>query len=117
MSQERLSAMIFLVLALTLKPIPEPDKGKYLYDECRAYFLEHPTPEEVGRGNICMAYFEGFVDGKGSHVKYDCASKYSYPELLQIYLGWMKKNPVGMDMTKRGSVELALGGVFMCPAK
>ena len=109
--------MILLVLALALKPTPEPDKGRYLYEECRAALVEHPTPEEIERGNICMAYFEGFIDGKGAQIKYECLSGVSYPKIVATYVGWMEKNPEGMRMTKRAGAEFALGMVLMCRAK
>ena len=106
--------MLFLVLALSLKPAAEPDKGRYLYEECRAALVEHPKPEEVERGNICMAYFEGFIDAKPDY-KYGCLVGIPYPKLVADYIQRMEKEPRLMDASKRMGIDATL--MYSCARK
>ncbi len=100
--------MLHLILAISLNSIPEPDKGRYLYAECRAALVEHPTIEEVERGNICIAYLEGFMDGKTPEYRYGCLFGIPYLKLVADYVERMQKEPRYLDMSKRWGMSAAL---------
>ena len=64
------------------------------------------------QGNLCMSYLEGFVDGKGTELKYRCLAEVSYSKMAAAYVAWMAANPSAMKMSKSAGLEMALERAF-----
>ena len=86
---------------------PKSERGEFLVQQCRATTLAHPNPVEIEQGNMCMAYLEGFVDGRGYQYK-DCMVGHSYTQLVAAYLSYMDKKPTYLKMSKRWGLDAAL---------
>jgi hypothetical protein len=88
--------------------------GEHLVRRCQSWGIKHPTNGQVDDGNQCLAYIEGFVDGKGPAYKFGCFVGVSYEEMIAAYIEWMRKHPEAMQVHKRLSLDTALSEKF-CP--
>jgi hypothetical protein len=87
-------------------------KGAYLYRQCRYWGMKGATDTEVDEANQCLAYIEGFVDGKGPTYKFGCFIGASYQEMISAYLEWMPKHPDYLQVHKRLGLDAALTTKF-----
>jgi hypothetical protein len=117
-----LVAVIFAVSAgaQTQGVRPYANTGAFLVEKCRAVSVTQPTVAQVEDSDICVSYFEGFIDGKWfATLKFSCMARASYPEMVTTYLEFMKKNPRYIQMSKHLGVEAALEEKYLrgCSAK
>jgi hypothetical protein len=93
---------------------PYANSGAFLVGKCRAVSVTNPTVAQVEDSDICLSYFEGFIDGRWfATLKFGCLARVSYPEMVATYLEFMKNNPRYLQMSKNLGLEAALeGGCF-----
>jgi len=96
--------------------IKEPDntKGWYLYRQCSNWHVKGATIAQIAEANECLAYVEGFVDGKGPTYKFGCFIGFSYQQMIDAYVEYMEKRPEYLKMSKRLGLDAALTLKF-CP--
>ena len=88
---------------------PYQDTGAFLVEACKAVSVENPSPEQVNKSNICLAYLEGYADGRGPAFRYKCLADVSFPDIAKAYVAWMKTNGSAyMTTSKRLGVEAAM---------
>jgi Rap1a immunity proteins len=83
--------------------------GAYLFHQCEAVALEHPTANESIRSLLCLAYIEGYTSA--DHT--ECAFV-PYSEMARVYVAYMKKHPDVMKMNKDVGLLLALVETYPC---
>jgi Rap1a immunity proteins len=88
-----------------------------LYRQCSNWHRENATVAQIDEANQCLAYIEGFVDGKGPTYKYGCFIGFSYEDMIAAYLEYMRKHPDSMQISKRLGLEAALTTKFCFSAK
>jgi hypothetical protein len=89
-------------------------KGAELYRQCSNWHMKDATAAQIDEANQCLAYIEGFVDGKGPTYKFGCFVGFSYQQMIDAYLAYMKEHPDYMQMSKRLGLDAALSLKF-CP--
>jgi hypothetical protein len=89
-------------------------KGADLYRQCSNWRVKNATIAQIDEANQCLAYIEGFVDGKGPAYKYGCFIGFSYQDMIAAYLEYMQKHPDDMRTSKRLGLDAALSLKF-CP--
>jgi hypothetical protein len=88
---------------------PYANTGAFLVEKCHALSVTQPTVAQVEDSDICVSYFEGFIDGRWfTTLKFGCLARVSYPEIVATYLEFMKKNPRYLQMSKHLGLEAAL---------
>jgi hypothetical protein len=93
---------------------PDSTKGADLYRQCSNWHVRNATTAQIDEANQCLAYIEGFVDGKGPGYKFGCFIGFSYQEMITAYVEYMQKHPESMQMSKRLGLDAALTLKF-CP--
>jgi hypothetical protein len=88
-------------------------KGSYLFHQCQAAVRED-SRDAVGAA-ACLAYLEGYIDGKTFDKNGPCAENASYGEIARVYVAYMEKHPELMDRDRRIGVMFALGAAYPCP--
>lgn len=76
--------------------------------------MKDPAIAEVVEGNECIAYIQGFVDGKGPTYKAGCFIGFSTDEMATVYLEYMQKHADYLPMSRRLALDEALTTKF-CP--
>jgi len=112
--------LIFLVLCVFCRgpycaAQPEPISkeyiisGAYLFHQCKAVALEHPTPSESTQSLLCMAYIAGYTD-----ADHDECAVVPYSEMARVYVAYMRKHPDMMKANKDVGLLLALVEAYPC---
>jgi hypothetical protein len=83
-------------------------KGADLYRQCSNWHARNATNAQIDEANQCLAYIEGFVDGKGPTYKFGCFIGFSYQDMIEAYLEYMQKHPEYMQISKRLGMDAAL---------
>jgi hypothetical protein len=92
----------------------ESPKGTELYRQCSNWHVKNALVEQIDEANQCLAYIEGFVDGKGPTYKFGCFIGFSYQQMIDAYLDYMNNHPDYLKMSKRLGLDAALSLKF-CP--
>jgi hypothetical protein len=89
-------------------------KGAELYRQCSNWHVKNATAVQINEADQCLAYIEGFVDGKGPTYKFGCFVGFSYQQMIDAYLAYMKKHSDSMQASRRLGLDAALSLKF-CP--
>ncbi len=76
--------------------------------QCESRIIKHPTPAQMDQGNECIAYIEGFVDGKGPEYKFGCFVGFSFDQMAAVYRSYMQAHRDYLQMHKRLGLDAAL---------
>jgi Rap1a immunity proteins len=79
--------------------------------------LDSPTPVDAGRSDLCLGYFEAFVDVSDLLHSTLCIKDARLATLIRVYLAYMEKNPKLLDKPKIFGVAYAMIESYTCSDK